>query len=109
MSAPDGFRRVAALAELRERRGKQVMLAGHPVALWRVKGSVYAIDDLCPHMHFATMHIAQIDGTSVTCPMHGWTFALDDGRECKGNGRIKTYRVHLEGGEVYIEEPRPAW
>jgi nitrite reductase/ring-hydroxylating ferredoxin subunit len=109
MSAPEGFRRVAAVAELRERRGVQILVEGRPVALWRVEGSVYAIDGLCPHMHFPTMHLAQLEGMAVTCPMHGWTFALGDGRELEGNGRVKTYRVHCEGGDVYIEDRGSVW
>jgi nitrite reductase/ring-hydroxylating ferredoxin subunit len=109
MSTPEGFARVARLADLPEKRGKMVRLGDRDIALWRVDGRVYAVDDLCPHQHFPTMHLAQREGVTVTCPMHGWTFSLEDGVEMNGRGKLATYRVQVDGDEVYVEERHSSW
>lgn len=109
MSVPKGFTKVARLADLRERRGRMVRVGDREVALWLVADVIYAIDNLCPHQHTRAMHTATLDGIHVTCPMHGWTFSLESGLEKSGNGRIGTYRVHLEGDDVCIEERGTPW
>jgi nitrite reductase (NADH) small subunit len=108
MSAPDGFIRVARLADLRPGRGTQVLLDDHPVALWLVEGTVYAIDGLCPHQHIPTMHLGIPEENSVTCPMHGWTFRLDTGEEIDGNGRIPKYEILVEQGDVFVRGRVPS-
>ena len=109
MSIPEGFIRVARLSDLRPGRGTQVTVGERPVALWLVEGTVYAIDGICPHQHVPTMHIGVLDGNAVICPMHGWTFRLEDGGEVEGNGRIATFRVLVEKGEVFVEAMKPTW
>jgi nitrite reductase/ring-hydroxylating ferredoxin subunit len=109
MSIPEGFVRVARLADLRKGRGTQVIVGDHPVALWLLDGTVHAIDGICPHQHVPTMHSGVLEGNTVACPMHGWTFRLEDGSEVEGNGRIRTFRVLVEKGEVYVEGVKPSW
>lgn len=96
------FVKVAHLAELSNRRGRLVRVGGREIALWRVDGRVYAIDNVCPHQHFSMLHQGTLNGILLTCPMHGWTFSLEDGRATTGNGRAKTYQVKVEGGSVFL-------
>jgi nitrite reductase/ring-hydroxylating ferredoxin subunit len=109
MSNPDGFARVARLSELSEKRGKMVQMGDRAIALWRIDGTVYALDDRCPHQHFPTMHLAQREGKTLICPMHGWTFSVESGIEKTGRGRIATFRVQVIGDDIYVEEPTPSW
>jgi NAD(P)H-dependent nitrite reductase small subunit len=103
------FVRVARISDLRERRGTLVRLEGEEIALWRVDGKVYAINNVCPHQHFSMLHQGSLQGLHVTCPMHGWSFSLEDGRAQTGNGRARTYQVKQEGDAVFIEKPEPHW
>lgn len=102
MSVPEGYVRVARLTDLREGRGKQVLVDDRPLALWLVEGVVHAIDGLCPHQHIPTMHMGILEGKAVVCPMHGWTFHLESGEEIDGNGRIGRYEVRVEQGDVFV-------
>ncbi|MDP6935058.1 MAG: Rieske 2Fe-2S domain-containing protein, partial [Myxococcota bacterium] len=45
----DGFRAVAFENQVGEGAGRTVDLAGHNVAVFRVGGRLYAIDDACTH------------------------------------------------------------
>jgi nitrite reductase/ring-hydroxylating ferredoxin subunit len=53
--------------------------------------------------------MGRLSGLTISCPMHGWTFSLLDGREENGFGRVRTRRVIVEGDDVYVEELRPSW
>jgi nitrite reductase/ring-hydroxylating ferredoxin subunit len=109
MSPPEGFVRIARLSDLPEKRGTWFLVGGEEIAVWRVGGNLYAVGNLCPHQHAPAMHIAHLSGLTLTCPMHGWTFSLEDGKEERGMGRLRTYRVAVVGDEVYVQEPRPSW
>ena len=70
-SGPPGelsFVRVAALTELEEGRGKFVEAGSKKVALFKVDGEVYAVDDVCPHMG-GPLSDGFVEGKSVMC---GW-------------------------------------
>ena len=97
--------KVARVSELPEKRGRRVSVMGEEIALWRVDGKFYAIQNVCSHQHYPVLHQGILSGTSVTCPMHGWTYSLETGIAEVGNGRVKTYDVRVEGDDILIEEP----
>lgn len=103
------FVKVARASDLHDRRGTLVHIDGEAIALWRINGKIYAINNVCPHQHFSMLHQGTLDGVYLTCPMHGWTFSLEDGQPKFGNGRAKTYRVKVEGEYVYVEKPVSSW
>jgi nitrite reductase/ring-hydroxylating ferredoxin subunit len=96
------FTRVAFLQEIPERRCKLVSVDGEDIVLWKVGGKIYAMNNVCPHQHFSKLHEGTLDGLFLTCPMHGWTFSLENGRAKTGNGRAKVYEVLVRNQEVYL-------
>jgi NAD(P)H-dependent nitrite reductase small subunit len=103
------FVKVARISDLPGHRGKLVRVGDEEIALWRVNGKVYAISNVCPHQHFSMLHQGALEGIHVTCPMHGWTFSLEDGNPSSGNGRAKTYQVRVVGEDVFVERPKNKW
>lgn len=99
------FIRVARVPDMREGRSKLVKIDGEDVALWQVGGKIYAINNVCPHQRFSMLHQGTLEGNHVTCPMHGWSFCLEDGTPKTGNGKAKVYAVRVEGDEVFVEKP----
>jgi nitrite reductase (NADH) small subunit/3-phenylpropionate/trans-cinnamate dioxygenase ferredoxin subunit len=73
------------------------------VAVFRVNGQFFAIDDLCPHMG-ASLSGGYVENGVVTCPWHYWRFQLTDGAWAD-NPKVKTgcYTVHVVGDELQIE------
>ncbi len=103
------FVKVARTSDLHERRGTLVHVENEAIALWRVDGKVYAINNVCPHQHFSMLHQGTLDGLYLTCPMHGWAFCLEDGQPKVGSGKAKVYEVRVEGENVFVEKPASAW
>ncbi len=109
----DGFTPVAALADLPPGTGARVYAAGEAVALFNVKGTVYAIANRCTHAR-ASLSEGTVDAAkcAVTCPWHEGVFALETGQPLGGPPTlpVRTYRVKLEGDTVLIapaEVPEP--
>jgi len=75
------------------------------VAVFNVGGTLYAIDDLCPHMG-ASLSGGHVDDGCITCPWHYWRFRLSDGAWAD-SPRVKTgsYPVHVVGDDVQLEMP----
>jgi NAD(P)H-dependent nitrite reductase small subunit len=88
-------------------RGKVIFCEHDEVALFLLKGTVYAISNICPHQSSPLLSEGRVDKEelSVECPMHGWIYRLDTGRALIGSGSVPTYAVRVVDGEVWIEEP----
>lgn len=73
------------------------------IAVFRVNGQFFAIDDLCPHMG-ASLSGGFVEEGVVTCPWHYWRFRLSDGAWAD-NPKVKTgcYAVHVVGDDVQLE------
>jgi nitrite reductase/ring-hydroxylating ferredoxin subunit len=64
------------LSALPEGRGRRVCKAALDLAVFRIGDAVYAIDDSCPHAG-GSLSNGKLQGTRVTCPVHGLKFDLD--------------------------------
>ena len=96
---------VARLSDIAEGKGIRVRLGDDEIALWRVRGKLYAIGNVCSHQHFSELHHGILSGLTVACPMHGWTYSLETGIALSGSGRVGRHNVMVEGDDVYIELP----
>src|SRR4051794_17444011 len=102
------FQTVCRTQDVKEGEGKTVVVRGKMIALFRVHGAYFAIDDVCPHMG-APLSGGCVEDGIVTCPWHAWRFRLADG-VWADNPRIKigSYQVRVEGDEVQVAvEPKP--
>jgi nitrite reductase/ring-hydroxylating ferredoxin subunit len=75
------------------------------VLLIRRNGRVFAMDDRCPHrggyLHSGTYSAAE---GAVVCPLHGWSFRLEDGASAgRGLGGGKVFAIRETGGRVEVE------
>jgi nitrite reductase/ring-hydroxylating ferredoxin subunit len=95
-------------------RGKSVACDGDEVALFRLRGRVFAISNICPHEMSPLLAAGLVDreACTVACPLHGWTYEIETGRQVAGSGGVPlvescagvaTYEVRLIGDEVWVE------
>lgn len=94
--------KIAALGELKSRRGIVRSVEGNDIALFSVDGEVFAVNNYCPHQHLSKLHESIVEGTVITCPMHGWTFDLRSGASVNANGHLKKLQTEVRGDAVYV-------
>jgi 3-phenylpropionate/trans-cinnamate dioxygenase ferredoxin component len=102
---------VAGMEELADGEMRVVKAGGREVLLVRVGDAFYASGGRCPHQG-AFLSDGRLDGTVVTCPMHGARFDLADGSVVHWAGAdvapprkakpFETFEVKVEGGRVFV-------
>jgi nitrite reductase/ring-hydroxylating ferredoxin subunit len=106
-AAPGGRRvRLMDMADLAGRLGLVARLADlpvGPVAVYHFSGKVCAAADVCPHAG-ARLSEGALEGTVVTCPLHGSQFDVCSGARLRGpaDTAITTYRVDITGGQAFL-------
>ncbi|HTQ30552.1 MAG TPA: non-heme iron oxygenase ferredoxin subunit [Opitutaceae bacterium] len=93
-----------ALKDLPPGRSMSVTIAGRHLALFNVKGRIFAIDGKCPH-HGAPLTDGIVKGSIVTCPWHGAEFDLTNGSVLcpPAVEGIQSYPVFLNGDSIEVE------
>ena len=82
----------------------------HPpkqIALFNVAGSVYAIDNRCPHEGYPLAEGQVNGGCTLTCNWHNWKFRLADGRCVLGGDNVRTYETRIDDGHVWVDVSDP--
>ncbi len=101
---------------------KAVKIDDREILVARVGDDYFAVDGRCPHLHG---HLGQgrLEGTVITCPLHGSQFDVTDGRVLRWTtfsgftakvARIfrpprglRTYAVKAEDGRIMVDvEPK---
>ena len=99
------FVTVATTDDIPPGTGKTVEVNGVWIALFNVAGSFFAVDNTCPHAG-GPIGEGQLNGETVTCPWHGWSFNVRTGeREGNPNITVACCPVRIEGNKVQIALP----
>lgn len=82
---------------------KTVSVDGQEILLVNLKGTIYAVENECPHQG-APLAGALVKDTYLSCPRHGYRFELKDG-SCKEHPefKLKTWPVRVENGEIVVD------
>ena len=96
--------KVASLAELESGKGKQVVVNGRKLAVFRDGDKVYAIDDTCPHRG-ASLSEGMCRGGQVMCPWHAARFDLTTGQVLcpPAQSNVAAFAVQVVGDDVQID------
>ncbi len=98
------FVRAAAVDDIPEGRAIVVDVEGESLALARVDGGVYCIDNICTH-DGGPLGEGELDGTALECPRHGARFDVCTGRALSFPAvvPVNTYDVRIEGQDVLVD------
>lgn len=97
--------RIGPLADLRFDPGACVAIGDRELAVFPVDGGFTALDNSCTHQG-AALAEGQVEGTTVSCPWHGWRFDLRTGH-CLTipDDRTRVYPVRETDGHLEVELP----
>lgn len=82
-TGPNRWVRAIAEADLPEGAPTGVEVEGRQVLLHRSDGELHALDNTCSHAG-GLLSRGEVEGCTVTCPLHGSVFDLRDGRILRG-------------------------
>jgi 3-phenylpropionate/trans-cinnamate dioxygenase ferredoxin subunit len=111
------FTEVARIDEVKSGTMKVVSAGGREILLTRVGDKYHAVDTRCPHRK-GDLSRGKLEGTVITCPLHGSQFDISNGRVVrwlkgglvskvgqafKLSKDLTVYSVKVEDGKVLVE------
>jgi 3-phenylpropionate/trans-cinnamate dioxygenase ferredoxin subunit len=88
--------------QLQDGQMKLLTIANREVLLARASGKYYAATGRCPHLG-GRLWLGKLDGTILTCPLHGSRFDLTDGHVV----RWTNWHGLVLGASKLVRPPRP--
>ena len=100
------FHEVARLEDIAPGELLRVEVGAHLVCLANVEGVIYAVDDDCTHTG-GPLDERELDGYTLTCPIHLARFDVRDGQVLRGPARepLCAYPVRVEDGRIFVADP----
>lgn len=94
---------LAKVDDIPEGKGIVVLLPeGKEVALFKVKGQIYALNNECPHKG-APLGEGELEGCMVSCPWHGWLFDVRNGAcENMPGEDAESIAISVKNGDVFL-------
>lgn len=101
---PDNYIRVANDSEIPEGEARVYQVNGTRIALCKVGGQVFAIDDTCTHDD-GPLGSGLLEGHAIECPRHGACFDVRTGAVLKMPAAfpVRSYKTLIQNGEVLVD------
>jgi nitrite reductase/ring-hydroxylating ferredoxin subunit len=102
------FVKICKASEIYNLKGKRFQLDDeNEIALFKVDGIIYAVDNICPHNHTSQMYDGYIEEMFLACPVHGYQFHLKTGEQPTKMGcKLRTFEVKVIDDFVYVKKPK---
>lgn len=96
--------KAASVGDIPEGHAIVVDVDGDSLALARVDGDIYCIDNICTH-DGGPLGEGELDGTALECPRHGARFDVCTGRALSFPAvvPVNVYDVKIEGQDVLVD------
>src|SRR5262245_23698218 len=97
------FVKALPVEQLPPGRGTEVSVHGQPIALFNVEGRFYAISNTCLHRG-GPLGQGFVEGSTVTCPWHAWTFDVATGKNVVNEElKVTCFETKVEDGHVLVK------
>jgi len=81
----------------------EVEAGGKVFCLGNLHGDLHAVNGICPHRG-GPLGEGWVDGESVVCPWHAWSFNLKTGQaEHPVQQQVRVYPLKVQGEDVLVE------
>lgn len=95
--------KVASVNDLKDGQSRVVHANGKAIALFKLGGKFFAIDNTCLHMG-GPLGEGSLEDSIVTCPLHGWQYDVSTGAcQTVPGMKVNAYKVKVEGENVMVE------
>jgi nitrite reductase/ring-hydroxylating ferredoxin subunit len=97
----DGYTKICKVSELKENQGKRFLVNDVDIAVFKVNGEIFVLNNVCPHQHTSVIYDGFIEDGYVVCPVHGWMFSLKTGKQPTGAKGLDSYSVKVIDDELF--------
>lgn len=99
------WHRVGAAADFEEGRVREVRVGERRLAVGRSGGSLFCVDESCPHAG-GSLAAGTVEGGALVCPVHGFAYDVRSG-SCEDDAApVAVFAVRE--GEAGVEVALPA-
>jgi 3-phenylpropionate/trans-cinnamate dioxygenase ferredoxin subunit len=104
VKAATKFVTVARVGEIPEGGRKLVRIEDQELAVFRIGGEYFAMDDVCTH-DGGPVAEGELEGDVIECPRHGARFNVRTGAALTlpAVSPVPTHRVRIEGDDIQVE------
>jgi nitrite reductase (NADH) small subunit len=96
------FVKAARWDDIGEGQSRVIEVSGREIALFKIEGQVYALNNTCPHRG-GPLAEGFISGSEVICPWHAWAFDVKTGAYAfTPELAVETFEVRIENGEILV-------
>ena len=103
------YTRICSINDLKEHEGKRFFSEDKDIALFKIKGEVFALSNQCPHLHTTQIYDGFIEDGCVVCTIHGWMFNLRTGKTTEGGRGLISYETKIIGNDIYVRLKDQEW
>ncbi len=98
---------VISVSDLAESQHVVVDVDGVEVAVFRIDGEFYAVEDVCTH-DGAEIASGRLEGCEIICPRHGARFCLKTGKVLQGPAYedLSCFQLRVENGVIQVRDER---
>lgn len=94
---------VCKVNDVQEGKGKVLFVQGKEIALFKLNGDFFAMDNTCPHQG-GSLGDGTVSNCIVTCPLHGWEFNVKTGTSLLlEHIKLDSYPVEVKGDDVFLD------
>ncbi len=103
VTPPEGYEVVLHKDALKDGKIVEIIIGGTAIAVANADGCFHALANTCPHAG-GPLGEGSLEGSSLTCPYHGWVFDVRTGA-CQTNPgfSVKRYEVVVEQDAVCVK------
>lgn len=101
------FVKAATLSDIEPGKRLGVWVSGQRVLLFNIDGTLYAVDESCPHRE-CSMAEGALDGKVLDCPCHHAKFNLETGEVITEPNKypptppLPVHQVKIEGWDILV-------
>ena len=101
-----GFYKVCSVDDIIEDRAKIFCIKEERIAVFKTKGKLFAVSNVCKHQNGPLGEGKVVDGC-ITCPWHGYQYLPHNGQSPPPfTEKVSTYDVKVNGNDVWLN-PTP--
>ena len=101
------WQHAASLNSIRDGRVIGVNIDGTPVALYNLRGEIFATHGICTHA-LALLSEGWVEDGKIECPLHQGQFDIRTGKALCAplTQDLRTYAVKVEGDNIFVDRDR---